>query len=405
MLKLGPLRWGADSRFWAYESGVYVPGDDAVHARIVRVLGDRYRPAHKGAVADVLRAIVARIDCGPVGRFVNFRNGLLDWQAPGGPTLLPHDPEVPSTVQLTVDWDPTAECPDFRKFLAEVLEEDDIPRVWEVLGYMLYSGNPLQRAIMLAGGGGNGKGTFMRVITALIGREHISHVPLADFSSNRFATAQLFGRMANICGDIDATYMENTGRFKEAVGEDEVNAEHKFGQPFRFTAWCSMLFSANEIPGSADSSRGWLRRWEVVSFPNTITTPDRTLEPRLMETRSLQGIAAAAVCALRVLMDRGDFRETVAGQRAKEEFARKSNPLHQWLDDCCWITGETGDFERGSVLFDDYKHWAEESGLRSLSRPRFYEKLRQISHPGLGPVKRNGIDGWKGLKVGKGAQA
>ena len=402
VLRLGPLRWGMDGRFWAYRAGVYVPGDDVVHARIVGVLGDRYRPAHGNAIRDVLRAIIPPIDCGPVGKYINFTNGLLDWQAQGGPKLLPHSPDVPSTVQLAVAWDPNAQCPLFREFLGEVVEEDDIPRVWEVLGYMLFSGNPLQRAFLLAGDGGNGKGVFMRVITALIGKEHISHVPLADFSRNRFAVAQLFGRMANICGDIDATYMENTGRFKEAVGEDEVNAEHKFGQPFRFTAWCSMLFSANEIPGSADSSRGWLRRWEVVSFPRIVTVPDRTLEPRLQEAGSLQGIAAGAVAALRVLMDRGDFRQTEAGRKAKEEFAQKSNALIQWIEDNCRVTGESGDFERGGLLYEDFCHWSEGAGLKGMSRPRFYEKLRQLSYLGVAPTKRKGIDGFKGIIIGKG---
>lgn len=403
--RLGPLRWGNDGRFWAYDAGVWKPGEETVHGRVVRVLGDRYRPAHNNAIRDVLRALSPGIDCSPVPQFINFTNGLLDWRNPSGPVLIPHSPDVPSTVQLTIPWDPNAQCPLFHDFLAEVVEADDLPRVWEVVGYMLLSGNPLQRAFLLAGGGGNGKGTFMRTVLAILGKENVSHVPLADFSQNRFAVAQLYGRMANVCGDIDSTYMEHTGRFKEAVGEDELQAEHKFGQPFRFTCWASMLFSANEIPGSADSSRGWLRRWEVVPFPKVITEPDLTLEPRLMETRSLQGIAAGAVAALRVLMDRGDFRTTDAGRAAKEEFARKSNPLHQWADDRCRVTGETADFEKGGVLYEDFKLWAEAAGLKGMSRPKFYEKLRQLAHLGITPTKRNGIDGYKGILIGKGGVA
>ena len=59
VLRLGPLRWGMDGRFWAYRAGVYVPGDDVVHARIVGVLGDRYRPAHGNAKLPVAHDLLA----------------------------------------------------------------------------------------------------------------------------------------------------------------------------------------------------------------------------------------------------------------------------------------------------------------------------------------------------------
>lgn len=402
VLKRGPLRWGADARFWHYTAGVWSPGDDVVHARIVDVLGERYRPAHGNAVEGVLRAKVDRIDCSPVCQYINFTNGLLDWRHPGGPRLIPHDPAIPTTVQLTIPWEPTAECGVFRDFLSDAIPEDDRPRAWEVIGYMLLNGNPLQKAFLLAGGGGNGKGAFMRTILRMFRPEDVSNVPLHELSANKFATAQLFGKVANVCGDIDSTYIEHTGRVKEITGEDRMMAEHKFGQPFYFVAWCSMLFSANEIPGSADSSRGWLRRWEVLPFPNNFEhRVDRTLEPRIQSPESLQGIAAAGVAALRVLMDRQAFRTTDTGEAAKDEFARKSNPILGWLDEECTVTGATEDFERGGLLYEEFKKWAEAAGLRVMSRPKFYERLRQFGHKGITSTKRNGIDGFKGVHLGK----
>jgi putative DNA primase/helicase len=401
VLKLGPLRYGSDSQFWAYSGGVWSPGEDVVHGRIVRTLGDRYRPAHNNAIRDVTRALVDRIDCSPVPRFINFTNGLLDWRAPGGPQLVAHSPDVPTTVQLTIPWDPKAECADFRAFLDDVIPADDLMRVWEVIGYMLLSGNPLHRAFLLAGGGRNGKGAFMRTLLSLMNPDNVSNVPLHDLSASRFATAQLFGKLANVCGDIDATYLENTGRLKEITGEDQVQAEHKFGQPFRFTAWCSMLFSANEIPGSADSSKGWVDRWEVIPFPKYVgNRVDKTLEPRMQTQASLQGIAAAAVSALRVLMDREAFRTTETAQAAKVEFQRKSNPLYTWIDERMTVTGEDGDFVKGQVLFEDFKVWADMVGMRDTGRTKFYARLKQLGDLGVTPVKRNGTDGYKGIKLG-----
>lgn len=396
LLRVGPLRWGDDGRFWAYQDGVWVPGEEEVHGRVVRALGDRYRPAHNNAVRDVARAHIARIDCSPVPEYINFRNGLLDWKTG---TLIPHDPAVASTVQLSIDWSPNAQCPDFHRFLDDVIPADDQPRVWQLIGYMLMSGNPLHRAFLLAGSGRNGKGAFMRTVLAMLGQDNVSNVPLHDLSANRFATAQLYGKMANVCGDIDSTYLENTGRIKEITGEDQVQAEHKFGQPFRFTAWCSMLFSANEIPGSADSSKGWVDRWEVIPFPNYVGGRiDRTLEPRLQSTESLQGVAAAAVAALRVLMSDQTFRVTASSSAAKREFAMKSNVLYQWIEDRGTLSATAK--EKRDVLYNDYVEWADRSGFKRMAKPGFYSKLRQIGEEkGLKEVKTNGVDYFKGIEI------
>lgn len=394
----GPIGFGQDGRFWAYDGGVWGgDGERAVHRRVVDLLGNRYRPAHSSAIRDVIRARVPEIAAEPVGQYINFGNGLLDWRRD---VLVEHDPAVLSTVQMSVDWDPNAECPDFHAFLADVIPEDDRARVMELIGYMLMSGNPLHRVFLFAGGGRNGKGAMMRTILALIGRNNVSNVPLHDLSSNRFATAQLYGRMANVCGDIDSTYLENTGRIKEITGEDDVQAEHKFGQPFRFRAWCSMLFSANSIPGAADSSRGWVDRWEVIPFPHYFgDRVDKTLEPRLQSAASLQGIAVCAVAALRTLMDRGSFRVTESGREAKEEFARKSNPLYGYLDERTTRT-EAGR-EKGTVVYEDYTRWAQSVGARNpLGRGTFYEKMQQLTDRGVSTTKKGGSLVFKGFKLG-----
>lgn len=400
VLAEGPLRWGDDGCWWAYQDGLWFgdkPAERVVHGRIVAALGDHYRPAHGNAIRDVARALVPTIAADPVPEYINFTNGLLDWRHQDGPRLIPHDSAVPSTVQLSIPWAPDAQCPDWHRFLDQVIPADDIGRVWELVGYMLMSGNPLQRAFLFVGSGGNGKGVFMRTLRAILGKANISNVPLHDLSSNRFAVAQLYGRIANLCGDIDATYIEATGRFKEVSGEDEVQAEHKFGQPFRFTPWCKMLFSANAIPGSADSSAGWLRRWELVNFPTAIDRPDPGLEGRLRSPESLQGIAAGAVAALRVLMDRGAFRATESGDTAKHELARQSNPLYQWTEDRC-SPGESV-FEDRTALYRDYVFWAERQGLKRMSAPSFYTKLRQLQGWGLRETKVSGTYRFYGLAL------
>ena len=54
------------------------------------------------------------------------------------------------------------------------------------------------------GRGRNGKTVFLNVLQALAGSDNISSVPLQVLAENRFAAAELVGKLGNICGDIDA---------------------------------------------------------------------------------------------------------------------------------------------------------------------------------------------------------
>jgi putative DNA primase/helicase len=394
---MGPLLWGPDRNFWAYNNGVWGPAEEVVHGRICRTLADDYRSGHSVTVRDVLRAEVERISVDPVSRYINVANGMLDWSAVVAPDRVPHDHRYLSTVQLPVQYRVSATCSEFDAFLAWAVAPDDVVRVWEIIGYLMMSGNPLQRAVLLTGGGGNGKGVLLEVLTALLGEVNCTSVPLHDFAENRFVTAELFGRLANICGDIDATYIENTSRIKEITGEDKVMGERKGQDPFYFKPWCKMVFSANDIPASSDSSRGWTRRFEIVNFPNTPAAPDRGLKGRLTTPASLSGIAYKAILALRGLMERGDFAHGEARAAANREFAERSNAALRWLGETCEYPVPHADaWTRSSAVWDAFRPWAWLEGSK-LHKRGFYALLKQA--PGVKFVKRDGVDGFRGFRL------
>lgn len=395
---LGPIRWGPDRTFWCYSpAGVWHSGDEILHARIVRTLGDAYRPAHAETIRHVLRAEVGRIDIAPTPKFINVLNGMVDWNAVVVPELTQHGESYLSTVQLPIKYQRGATCKLFDEFLAWAVAPEDVPRVWEILGYLMMAGNPLQRAILLVGGGGNGKGVLLEIVKKLLGEDNCTSVPLHDFADNRFVTAELFGRLANVCGDIDSTWIENTSRIKEITGEDTVMGERKGQDPFYFKPWCKMVFSANDIPGSADSSRGWTRRFEVVNFPNTPTVSDRTLKDRLTTPASLSGIAIKAVLALRGLMERGDFSHGAARDEANRRFAERSNTALRWLGETCRYPVPHGDsWTRSTAVWEAAKPWLWAEGS-PLKKQGFYSLLKQV--PGVAFVKLDGYDGFRGFAL------
>lgn len=396
VLEAGPVRVGAiDGRWWVYERGVWRANDRAVRGRIVQLLGERYRGQHSANIQDVLRARTDLIDVDPVTAVINVPNGMVHWRAPGGPYLADHDPAALSTVQLPIEWDPDATCPEFDAFLAASVDADDHQRVWEMIGYLVMSGNPLQRMFLLNGPGGNGKGVFLGVLAALLGAENTVAVSLHSFVNNRFAPARLFGRLANICGDIPATYIEDTAKIKELAGQDRIDAEEKGRDPFSFEYWGKSIFSCNGLPGSADGSAGWLRRWEIISFPYAPKQVDRGLRDRLSRPAELRGILVKAVTALRMLMDRGDFVRGASAEDVHRDFAIRSNKLLAWIDDEM-IMHPDGWYPRGELL-RSFRWWDanENPSGKAMSSHTFYDRLKQIT--GLRESKRRGVRGIAGL--------
>lgn len=401
VLDMGPLMVDAQGLFWVYADGVWRPDMTGreIRRRAVRLMGERYRPAHHRTLIEVLHTMCEEFAVAPASSVMNFRNGMLRWQHDPDPVLVEHHPEFMSTVRLPIDWDPQATCPLFDAFLESAVPEDDRDRAWQVLGYLLMSGNPLQRMFMLTGTGGNGKGVYLNALRALLGDDNTAAEPLHDLSENRFSTAELHGKLANICGDIDATFIQNTGRIKELCGDDRMKGERKNERQFYFKFWGKAIFSANAVPGSSDSSKGWTRRWEVVPFPYAPTKPDPTLSGRIV-ARELPGIAVKAVHALRMLMEVGEFSRGETAETAHQEFAEKANRVLRWIaDPDSNVQADTECWNKGTILLSAFRQWEahdQGNGHKDIGSQRFNELARQA---GLTPAKRRGQRGYYGLRV------
>lgn len=156
------------------------------------------------------------------GKYLNVLNGLLNLETF---ELEPHTPELLTIVQLPVVYDPDADSSVIDTFLRMVMPEDCAPVLEEFAGYCLVPSMRYEKALMLIGEGGNGKGTLIAALTAMLGKQNVAGVSLQDLAENRFAAADLFGKMANLHADIPNRILENTSRFKELVSGNLIRAE------------------------------------------------------------------------------------------------------------------------------------------------------------------------------------
>lgn len=395
----GDLAIAADGRLHRYSEGAYRLDPEVIERRLVQLLGNRFRPAHAATVERVVRLgrpLPALGDDDEHADHLNVRNGMLDWRTG---VLVPHSPAFRSRMQYPITFDPAATCPRFDAWLAEVAGPELTPLLLEVVGYCLLIGNPLQRALLLVGSGGNGKGTLMRVIRSMVGGQHVAAVPLHELGESRFAVADLYGAAVNLAGDIEARELKSTAMLKQVTGGDSIRGERKYGQAFTFTCHATPVFSANELFRSSDASAGFLRRWVLVPMSRPVGAAGRFDEHALYAEAS--GILNRALPALRALLQRGDFTRTAAGDALATVFAEQADLVRTWLaeDDAVLDAdpGRTdGAWRPRLEVFARFRTWALDSGHKPMSSTRFYARLEAL---GYCASRRKSVRGLYGIAL------
>jgi putative DNA primase/helicase len=268
----------------------------------------------------------------PHKQLLNVRNGLLNLETG---VLHPHSPDFLSPIQIPVDFDPAAACPETEKFLADVLPADCTDLYFEIAAWLVAGIEDIQKAVLLVGEGENGKSALLAAMIAFIGKANISSVSLHKLEADRFAVARLVGKVANICADLPSAHLAGTSIFKALTGGDELEAERKFHESFPFRPFARLVFSSNNPPRSQDSTHGFFRRWLVVPFNQTFTgtrkLPRSVLDARLADRRELSGVLNRALAVLPRLRADG-IKEAPSMKAAWNEFREVTDPLAVWLD-------------------------------------------------------------------------
>lgn len=370
---------GFDGRLYRYRDGVYhSDGERLLVRRIREIAGPKAKKALVQEALQCFKGFDPVIPATPPAGALNVANGLIE---PRTGALRKHSPSFKSATQIPIAYCTDAECQQIDNVVLYILDNDDglVSFFWEVCGLALYPANPFQKAILLYGGGGNGKTTLLRILIAIVGEMNVAHVSLSQLSENRFAAAELVGRTANICGDLDSRYLDQTDRFKQITGGDPIMAERKHGQPFSFNSIATPIFSTNTLPVSSDMSDAWFDRWLVVPCTRQIRGAAKE-EPmvleRILQPEELEGGLARAVAGLQRLLDRRGFKVPKAVQDASAAYREDVDPVHSFIRDRC-------EFEAAAMtvrarVYESYSNYCATAGRgRPLSTRKFYERIRR----------------------------
>ena len=347
-------------------------------------LTTKWSSARSEEVIEFIRVDAPTLWERPPLQLLNVRNGLLHLESG---LLKPHSADHLSSVQLPVIFNPAATCPVWDGFVEDVFPGDARDFAWQIPAWLMTPDTSEQKAILLLGGGSNGKSTFLAALSAFWGLTNVSAVSLHKLESDRFSVARLVGKLANICADLPSSHLAGTSVFKALVGGDRLQAEYKYRDPFEFVPFARLVFSANYPPRSTDASDAFFRRWLVMTFARTFAGGEeiRDMAARLESPSELSGLLNRDLRAYKGIQESGGLIESRSMSAAGEEFRKVTDPLAVWLDN--WTVQKSDVLVPKDDLLAAYNAKAEAAGRPPMTATAFGLALGRL-RPNLEEAQR-----------------
>jgi len=261
--------------------------------------------------------------------YVCMRNGILDLRTK---QLLSFSKDFILFQKMPYDYNPNAKCPVFMKYINDVLAPDDVKVIQELLGYLLWKSYDFAAFFLFIGSGRNGKTTLLNLMRAFLGEKNVSSVSLHTLTSDPFAVAWLFGKLANISGDIGASTIRNTHILKILTGNDAIQARRIYSDFITFTNYAKIIFACNDPPDfPEDKSVAFSERLKFIQFNNYFPAGDPKTDPNILKKMTteeeLSGILNWALDGLERLLKNGKFSYNKATEDNLRLYEEQANPV------------------------------------------------------------------------------
>lgn len=328
--------------------------------------------------------------------FIPCANGILHVSGHKQRRLIRPTPEFFNTWSLPFDYEPRA-VPDPRwlQWLEEIHPDDVAAQMalQEWGGYCLTSRTELQQMLVLEGLPRSGKGTYARVLQAVLGTNNVIGSSQADLE-DRFGLEPLLDAALVTFPDFSIT-----GRAKKFVeivkkisGEDPMTINLKGVRAVakgRLT--CRLMFMMNSIESFPDNSGAIVSRMVPIEFKHSFEDKqDPNIERDLK--RNMPGLLNWFLDGLDRLIARGGVDTETgewklgkiippdSGMELRADLLDSTNQLRPFVEEMC-LTGDADYAISCQELFDEWDLWRARGRYAEMNKNTFGQKVRAL---GLG---------------------
>lgn len=352
-----------------YRDGIYDPGAEAIEKEMIKHISNLNR-SKRQEVISYLELLVKEETNISSAKYIAFKNGVLNIETN---ELLDFSPDYIITNKIQANYNRNAYHELMDKTLNKLACDDKDIRALleEAVGYCFYRRNELRKAFMLTGSKRNGKSTFLDLINCLLGKSNISNLDLKELG-DRFKTAELFGKLANVGDDIGDEFIPNPAIFKKLVSGNPVNVEKKGINPFDFSNYAKFLFSANTIPRIKDKSGAVTDRLIIIPFDAVFSQDDPDFDPyikyKLITDDAMEYLAQLGIEGLKRILANRAFTKSEKIEKSIKEYEESNNPALLFFNE---ITEDGIINEPSKDVYKKYQEFCIANGFSPISNIEF----------------------------------
>lgn len=359
-----------------YKDGIYENGYKEIETEMIHYIPN-LKKNQRREVLDYMELITESRQMSEAN-LIAFENGVYDMVTG---ELKPFSSDMVITNKIPWNYNPDAYSELADKTLNKLSCDDKNIRALleECIGYCFYRRNELGKAFILTGDKSNGKSTFLDCMKAILGEQNISALDLKELG-DRFNTAMMFGKLANIGDDIGDDFLQGSqvSIFKKIVTGNRIKAERKGQDPFEFNPYIKLLFSANDIPRMKDKTGAVLRRLVIIPFNATFSKDSDDYDPyikyKLIEQDSMEYFIRIGVEGLqRVIINQG-FTQSEKVQNQLNEYEEENNPIIAFIADCGVDAIEN---EPTNEVYKRYQVFCAENNMQPMSNIIFSKQINK----------------------------
>ena len=284
-------------------------------------------------------------------------------------------------IRIGADYDSSATCPTFIRYLNDLFYTEDIPAVQEYFGYCLIPCTRAQAGLFIKGKGGEGKSVLRDVIMALFGRSAIQEK--IHQLGERFTIANLENKLVVIDDDLETDHLSDTSTIKKLItARERFQVERKLKTKYDAFLFARIIAIGNTFIGSKfDHSDGFYRRQLLIDvMPKTRDEKD---DDRFMSDKCIKeisGILNWALAGLSRLIEK-NYHFTMSERMTKtlDGIKHDGDNSLTFIEDDIYIeiTGDPADRTTTADLFTLYAAWCADNGDVTIKRKTFQFRMSE----------------------------
>lgn len=349
-----------------------------------------------------VRVKTDQFDCDPF--ILNVRNGIIDLRTGN---LLPHNRDALCMKMAPVDFDASARCPQFDRFISRIMNDDDdvIKFLQTSLGYSITGDVREECMFFCFGSGANGKTTLFETIAHIMGdyqgKTQAETLLRGRDKESGSASPELIG-LHNLrfvsASELEEDRQLNEAKLKDLTGKDAITARNIFEKSMTFYPVLKLWMYGNHKPEIRGQDNAIWRRLKAIPFVVSIREKDQDKELAEKLAAESSGILNWLIAGCLRWQQEGLLSPSPVSD-AIAEYRSEQDEVYRFIEERIkfgsYETDRAFRVSKGDV-YVHYQEWCKSEGIK----PRRPNKLSEALHgKGWNDTKSNGIKYWIDVKV------